>query len=282
MENLFLTGLTLSSLTIYEDELWYIWCLTTLYATKLVFPVKPVLTHITTPEFSSDLLWTLLAWYSPLTWWRKQLKNLCTFHGLDRMPEQEANMFTSVFIVHRPYFQHLETRDFWTQDMAYEWKTYPHPYTLIHYTTVTSVLKSYLMELNNVQPPTTNIHYTSVGPSHTLEIVPKTQTCTPGSSSSPQGILVMEQRPDYTNVLFQDVQDPWEDFQSLLHTENSHYTVTDPDPSATSAPKEMTNADEEAYLQAEAYLDQRQICRAKHQYEKETGYVSPSHYPSTP
>ena len=81
IENMFLTGLTLSSLTICEDELWYMWCLTTLYATKLVFPVKPVLTHITTLEFSSDLLWTLLEWYSPLTWWRKQLKNLRTFHA---------------------------------------------------------------------------------------------------------------------------------------------------------------------------------------------------------
>ena len=129
------------------------------------------------------------------------------------MPEQEADMFTAVFIVHRPYFQHPKTRDFWTQDMAYEWKTYPHPYTLIHDTTVTSVLKSsYLMELNNVQPPATNIHHTPVGPSHTFEIVPNSQTCTLGSSSSPQGILVMEQHPNYTNVLFQDAQDPWEDF----------------------------------------------------------------------
>ncbi|KAL9437891.1 hypothetical protein AB3S75_023708 [Citrus x aurantiifolia] len=51
------------------------------------------------------------------------------------------------------------------------------------------------MELNNVPPPATNIHHTSIGPSHTLEIIPKTQGCTPGSSSSPQGILVMEQRP---------------------------------------------------------------------------------------
>ena len=119
------------------------------------------------------------------------------------------------------------------------------------------------MELNNVSPPATNIHHTSVGPSHTLEIIPKNQACTPSSSSSPQGILVMEQRPDYTNVLFQDAQDPWEDFQSLLHTENSHYTVTNPDASAPSAPKEMTDADEEAYLQVEAYLDQRQIRRAK-------------------
>ena len=112
-------------------------------------------------------------------------------------------MFTTVFIVHRPYFQYPETRDFWTQDMAYEWRTFPHPYTFIHDTT--SVLKAYLMELNNVQQPATNIHHTSVGPSHTLEIVPKTQTCTPGSSSSPHGILVMEQCPNYTNVLFSSI-----------------------------------------------------------------------------
>ena len=118
--------------------------------------------------------------------------------------------------------------------MAYEWKTYPHPYSLIHDTTITSVLKAYLMELNNVQPLATNIHHTSVRPSHTVEIIPKTQACTPGSS--PQGILVMEQRPDYTNVLFQYTQDPWKDFQSLLHTENSHYTITYPDPPTPSAP----------------------------------------------
>ena len=112
----------------------------------------------------------LLEWYSPLTWWRKQLQNLCTFHRLNRMPEHKANMFTTVFIVHRPYFQHPETRDFWTQDMAYEWKTYLHPYPLVH---DTSVLRVYLMELNNVQPLAINIHHTSVGPSYSLEIVPK-------------------------------------------------------------------------------------------------------------
>ena len=90
----------------------------------------------------------------------------------------------------------------------------------------------------------------------------------------------MEQHPDYTNVLFQDAQDPWEDFQSLLHTENTPYTVTNPDSPATSTPK-MTDSDEDKYLQAEAAVDQRQIRCAKSQYEKETGDVSPSHYPST-
>ncbi|KAH9686106.1 hypothetical protein KPL70_014233 [Citrus sinensis] len=282
MEPLFLTGLTLSSLSISEDELWYMWCLTTLYATKLVFPIKPVLTHLTTPEFSPDLLWTLFEWYSPLTWWRKQLQHLCTFHGSDNMPEQEANMWTTAFIIHRPYFQHPETRDYWTQDMAYEWRTYPHPYTFIYDTSVTSVLKAYLMELNNVPPPATDIHHTSIGPSHTLEIIPKTQGCTPGSSSSPHGILVMEQRPDYTNVLFQDAQDPWEDFQSLLHTDTPRYTVTNPDSPAASTSQHISEVDKEKYQQAEAYLDQRQRRRHKQQYEKDTGDVSPSRYPSSP
>ncbi|KAH9671249.1 hypothetical protein KPL70_017290 [Citrus sinensis] len=282
MEHLFLTGLILSSLSISEDELWYMWCLTTLYSTKLVFPIKPVLTHLTTPEFSPDLLWTLFEWYSPLTWWRQQLQHLSTFHGLDKMSAQEANMWTTAFIVHRPYFQHPETRDYWTQDMAHEWRTYPHPYTFIHDTSVTSVLKAYLMELNNVPPPATDIHHTSIGPSHTLEIIPKTQGCTPGSSSSPHGILVMEQRPDYTNVLFQDAQDPWEDFQSLLHTDTPRYTVTNPDSPAPSTSQHMSEVDEEKYQQAEAYLDQRQRRRHKRQYEKDIGDVSPSRYPSTP
>ena len=133
--------------------------------------------------------------------------------------------------------------------MAYEWITYPHRYTLIHDTSVTSVLQAYLLELNNVPPPATNIHHTSIGPSHTLEIIPKTQGCTPGSSSSPQGIFVMEH------------------FQSLLHTENPHYTVTNPDSPAASTSQHMSEADEEKYQQAEAYLDQRRIRRHKCQYE---------------
>ena len=61
-------------------------------------------------------------------------------------------MWTSVFIVHRPYFQHLETKDHWTQDMAYEWKTFSHLFPLNHDPTIISTLNAYLLELNNVQP----------------------------------------------------------------------------------------------------------------------------------
>jgi len=44
----------------------------------------------------------------------------------------------------------------------------------------------------------------------------------------------------------------------------------------------MIEADEAKYQQTEVYLDQRQIRRHKRQYEKDTGDVSPSRYPSTP
>ena len=107
LEHLFLSGFTIvPSLTISEDELWYMWCLTILFATKLVLPIRPTLRHISTPDHAPTLLWTLLERFSPLTWWRKQLQNISNFHQLDQIPDQEADMFTSVFIVHRPYFQH--------------------------------------------------------------------------------------------------------------------------------------------------------------------------------
>ena len=57
LEHLFLTGFTIvPSLTISEDELWYIWCLTVLFATKLVLLVLPTLRHISTPDHAPTLL----------------------------------------------------------------------------------------------------------------------------------------------------------------------------------------------------------------------------------
>ena len=56
LENLFLTGLTLDpSRDITEDELWYIWCLTTLYATKLVLPIAPILETLIDPDKATSL-----------------------------------------------------------------------------------------------------------------------------------------------------------------------------------------------------------------------------------
>ncbi|KAH9744175.1 hypothetical protein KPL70_003574 [Citrus sinensis] len=123
-ENLFLTGLTLDpSRETTEDVLWYIWCLTVLYATKLVLPITPTLEHLLNLDKATSLTWTLLEWFSPIPWWRKKLQQLSEVYNLERMPTSEAQMFTSVFIIHRPYFQHPDTKLFWTQDQALVWSS---------------------------------------------------------------------------------------------------------------------------------------------------------------
>ncbi|KAH9780724.1 hypothetical protein KPL71_008190 [Citrus sinensis] len=210
-ENLFLTGLTLDpSRETTEDVLWYLWCLTVLYATKLVLPITPTLEHLLDPDKATSLTWTLLEWFSPIPWWRKKLQHLSEIYNLERMPASEAQMFTSVFIIHRPYFQHPDTKRFWTQDQVYEWFTAPHLAVIEN--EIQDVLHNYLCQLNHQPLPLKDIFHTSLGPQHDLLMIP-----TPSAISKPKstGIIIKEEKPDYTDFLFQDSQDPWEDFLPL-------------------------------------------------------------------
>ncbi|KAH9698087.1 hypothetical protein KPL71_023875 [Citrus sinensis] len=126
--------------------------------------------------------------------------------------ELEGDLFTTVFIVHRPYFQHPVRKLFWTRDQAYEWITVPHSFPLSHDPQLVNNLRSFLLELNHVQPPPPDIQHTSLGPKHEILHIPThTTTSTPS-------ILIKEEKPDYTDVLIQDSQYTWEDFTSLLQT----------------------------------------------------------------
>ena len=160
-------------------------------------------------------------WFSPLSCWRKQLDFIIKHHHINLFPNQEGEQFTSVFIFHRPYFQHPVTKLFWTQDQAYEWKTVLHNFPLDHDPNHVSALKQYLFEQNNVQSSPIDIQHTSLGPQHELMIIPTTR---PPSSSNPPpyGILIKEEKPDFTDILFQDSQDLWEEFTSILHPTKHH------------------------------------------------------------
>ena len=87
-------------------------------------------------------------------------------------------MWTSVFIIHRPYFQYPDTQFFWTQDQVYEWFTTPHP-TIID-NEIQSTLHNYLHQLNHQTPPHKDIFHTSLRPQHDLIIIP-----TPSARSKP-------------------------------------------------------------------------------------------------
>ncbi|KAH9716892.1 hypothetical protein KPL71_021626 [Citrus sinensis] len=188
-KNMFLTGLTLDpSRETTEDVLWYIWCLTVLYATKLVLPITPTLEHLLDPDKATSLTWILLEWFSPIPWWRKKLQQLSEIYNLDRMPASEAPLFTSVFIIHSPYFQHPDTNLFWTQDQVYEWFTTPHPAVIDN--EIQDVLHNYLCQLNHQPPPLKDIFHTSLGPQHDLLMIP-----TPSAISKPKSTGSSSQPP---------------------------------------------------------------------------------------
>ena len=113
------------------------------------------------------------------------------------MPVSEAQMFTTVFIIHRPYFQHPDTNLFWTQDQVYEWFTAPHPTVVDN--EIQSTLHNYLCQLNHQTPPHKNIFHTSLSPQHDLIMIP-----TPSTISKPKstGIIINEEKTDYTDFLY--------------------------------------------------------------------------------
>ncbi|KAH9717281.1 transposon Tf2-2 polyprotein [Citrus sinensis] len=77
---------------------------------------------------------------------------------------------------------------------------------------IQDVLHNYLCQLNHQPPPLKDIFHTSLGPQHDLLMIP-----TPSAISKPKstGIIIKEEKPDYTDFLYQDSQDPWEDFLPL-------------------------------------------------------------------
>ncbi|KAH9698101.1 hypothetical protein KPL71_023882 [Citrus sinensis] len=88
-DNIEFLGLTLDpSKETTEDVLWYVWCLTVLYATKLILPISPTLENLLNPDKATSLTWTLLEWFSPIPWWRKKLQQLSKIYNLEHPWEE--------------------------------------------------------------------------------------------------------------------------------------------------------------------------------------------------
>ncbi|KAH9658765.1 hypothetical protein KPL70_023615 [Citrus sinensis] len=134
----------------------------------------------------------------------------------------------TVLYATKPYFQHPDTKLFWTHDQVYEWFTAPHLAVIEN--EIQSTLHNYLCQLNHQTPPHKDIFHTSLGPQHDLIMIP-----TPSAISKPKStcIIIKEEKPDYTDFLFQDSQDPWDAFLPLsqhLH-QFPQLTMDEPGPS---------------------------------------------------
>ncbi|KAH9734820.1 hypothetical protein KPL71_017519 [Citrus sinensis] len=209
-ENLFLTGFFIPSVRdISDDELWYFWCLTVLHATQLIIPLAYTVNTLNDPSKATSLLWTLLEWFSPIPQWRSQLQHLSHNHHLSTIPSHEAEKFTSVFIVHRPYFRHSETAAFFAQPQISHYHTTHHPSTLDQDPMFKKALMNHLLSLNHVPPPPQDIISSSIGPRHQMFMVPN-------PSGSSKGIIIKEEHPNTPpQIYYQDSQDPEDDFLPL-------------------------------------------------------------------
>ncbi|KAK9204779.1 hypothetical protein WN943_015043 [Citrus x changshan-huyou] len=65
------------------------------------------------------------------------------------------------------------------------------------------------MEVNHIPPDQLEILHTSLGPKHEMFMIP---TSSLHSQPPNRGIIIKEEKPDYTDFLFQDSQDLYEDF----------------------------------------------------------------------
>ena len=84
-----------------------------------------------------------------------EIERLSQVHNLERMPSLKAKMWTSVFIIHRPYFQHPNTNCLWTQDQVFKWLTTPHPSILEQEDRVHKELYNFLYDFSHLPRSTT-------------------------------------------------------------------------------------------------------------------------------
>ena len=118
-----------------------------------------------------------------------------------------------MFIVHRPYFQHPATKLFWAQEQAYEWKILPDSLALHTDPHILRTLREFLFEVNHYKPQDLDLQHTSLGPKHELILFPI-------DSKNPKelnGLVMKNEKLNYLDYLFQDSQDPYDDFEPMTY-----------------------------------------------------------------
>ncbi|KAH9763309.1 hypothetical protein KPL70_001121 [Citrus sinensis] len=88
-------------------------------------------------------------------------------------------------------------------------KNVPHITYLEQDFQIKTPLKNFLMELNYIPPDQPEILHTSLGPKHEMFIIP---TSSLHSQPPKRRLIIKEEKSDYIDFLFQDSQDPYEDF----------------------------------------------------------------------
>lgn len=89
----------------------------------VLIPTEAMYQHLMDPENHKSLIWTTLEWYSPLQWWRNQLKPVIDEVKERRLALEAINKLKSVFFLHRPYQTDPETKLLNCKSYVHLWET---------------------------------------------------------------------------------------------------------------------------------------------------------------
>ncbi|RDY13610.1 hypothetical protein CR513_01438, partial [Mucuna pruriens] len=106
-----------------EPTLWAIWCKIVQYYIPIALKTREAYDILMNPDKEDFLFWTLLEWFSPLQWWRDELRRIIMFEEGRRLPGEKYPPLTSIFMIHRPYFQGTEGQ-LGSHNIAYSWGTF--------------------------------------------------------------------------------------------------------------------------------------------------------------
>ncbi|KAI5420412.1 hypothetical protein KIW84_044271 [Lathyrus oleraceus] len=84
---------------------------------------RPMYQYIMNPENHKSLIWTTLEWYSPLQWWRNQLKPVIYEVKERRLALEAISKLKSVFFLHMPYQTDPETKLLDCKSYVHLWET---------------------------------------------------------------------------------------------------------------------------------------------------------------
>ncbi|KAI5422112.1 hypothetical protein KIW84_045531 [Lathyrus oleraceus] len=94
-----------------------------LYFMPVLIPTEAMYQHLMNPENHKSLIWTTLEWYSPLQWWKNQLKPVTDEVKERGLALEAINKLKSVFFLHRPYQTDPETKLLNCKSYVHLWET---------------------------------------------------------------------------------------------------------------------------------------------------------------
>ncbi|KAH9657926.1 hypothetical protein KPL70_023280 [Citrus sinensis] len=146
--------------------------------------------------------------------------------------------------------------------------------TQIHYHSVFKeilAVKHAILEQDDKVQKELYISHTSLGPQHDIIMIP-----TPSAISKPKstGIIIKEEKLDFTNFLYQDAQDPWEAFlplsQHLQNLQQTPPTHASDDPTNKASSSTPTGSKEHPSSSWRKIFCPWPPCRPDHQHPPET------------